>query len=400
MPPHWLRWTLVVGPMMLVLFAFQLKLTGRFDWGTALAFSATDALPWLVALPVVLWLGNRFPVEGKSLWRHLLLHIGLGLLFSVALPMGTLGLWRVLGLNDFTGPRLDRQMRMERQLQMEPGGMNPMDRRPPPDGQGPERMGPPGPPGRLGPPPIWRPATMRMPFHWLLYALVLTMLQGWRATSRVHARERRATELESLLVQARLTSLSRQLHPHFLFNTLNAIVEFVRSQPAMAEEMLVDLSELLRHALRAADRHVVPLVEELELLDRYLAIQRARFGTRLLIDRDIESQAMSAGVPVLLLQPLVENALEHGLDHSDVPVTVTLSARVDDGRLRLEVRDDAPLAQVPGAGEGIGLENIRQRLAALYGSDFEFTAGPTPSGGFVASFVLPERPGNIPHTNQ
>jgi len=243
---------------------------------------------------------------------------------------------------------------------------------------------------------LWRMALSRAPFHWPLYALVLTAVYGWRATQRGHVRERRAAELERMLTEARLTGLSRQLHPHFLFNTLNTIVEFVRSDPARAEEMLLDLSDLLRHALRAADRHVVPLAEELALLDLYLDIQRARFGPRLQIERRIEPEALAAGVPVLLLQPLVENALRHGLDESDVPVTVSLEARVQDERLRLAVRDDARGGPDGSAGEGIGLPNIRQRLIALYGDEFGFAAGPRRDGGFAVEFTLPVQPHNVP----
>lgn len=238
-------------------------------------------------------------------------------------------------------------------------------------------------------------AVTRAPFHFLLYALVLTGMQGWRATQRSHARERRAAELERMLAEARLTGLSRQLHPHFLFNTLNTIVEFVRSDPARAEEMVLDLSELLRHSLRAADRHVVPLAEELELLERYLDIQRARFGTRLRVERRIEAQALSAGVPVLLLQPLVENALQHGLDQTDAAVTVTIEASSRAGRLVLSVHDDAPAAAGGATGEGIGLANCRERLTALYGADFEFSAGPLGGGGFTVDFVLPFQPAGV-----
>jgi len=245
----------------------------------------------------------------------------------------------------------------------------------------------------------WRIAIVRAPVHWLLYALVLTSMQGWRATRRAHARERREGELERQLIEARLTGLTRQLHPHFLFNTLNAIVEYVRSDPALAEEMLLDLSELLRHALRASGRHVVPLAEELELLDRYLAIQRARFGGRLRVERRVAAQALAASVPVLLLQPLVENALVHGLDRSDVPMTLTIEAELEGERLRLSVRDDAPAAATEIPGEGIGLANTRQRLSTLYGDDFRFSAGVRPEGGFSVDFVLPSRPGNVSSGN-
>ncbi len=387
MPPHWPRWVLTLGPLVLALMAAQLWLSGHLDLATALVLAATDMLPWFVALPGVLWLANRFPFEGPARWRNGVLHLAAGLLLSAALPVAALGLMRT---NGDGGP--DGRLRGLPPM----AGME-MHPRPPPPDLGGNFDGPP-PPRMDGPPlrpALWRMAAVRMPFHWLLYGLVLAAMHGWRVTQRGHERERRAVELERLLTEARLTGLSRQLHPHFLFNTLNTVVEFVRSNPERAEEMLIDLSELLRHALRAADRHVVPLAEELELLERYLAIQRARFGERLRTERRIAPQAMAAGVPVLLLQPLVENALQHGLDESDVPVTVTIEAALSGERLQLAVRDDAPGATGETAGEGIGLANIRERLTALYGADFRFEAGRRSGGGFSVDFVLPFQPGGV-----
>ncbi|MFT3829005.1 MAG: histidine kinase [Opitutaceae bacterium] len=381
MPPHWLRWVLVFGPLILSLMILQLWLSGRFDLATAFRLASTDTLPWFAALPGVLWLANRFPFEDAARWRHAALHAVVGLVVAFLLPLAAFGLLRTTGIEPM------------------PGGGRPPPRleefRPPPQEGDPVWRGAPPPERGPRPPNLWRMALTRMPFHWLCYALVLTAMQGWRATRHNQERLRRTTELERQLAEARLTGLTRQLHPHFLFNTLNTIVEFVRSDPGRAEDMLLDLSELLRHALRASDRHVVPLAEELELLERYLEIQRARFGPRLRVEHRVAPQALAASVPVLLLQPLVENAVRHGLDESDAAVTITIEATLEDEKLRLAVRDDAPVATVGTAGEGIGLANTRQRLATLYGDDFAFSAGPRAGGGFAVDFVLPFQPGGV-----
>ncbi len=379
LPPHWLRWMVVFAPLILGLMTLLLWLSGRFDLATAFVFATIDLLPWFVALPGVLWLANRLPLEGTRRWRNLALHVGAALSCCILLSFSALALMRTAGVAPVRGLRPPPPGEREVVRAASPfRGPRP----PPPDG------------GRPAP-GLWRMAVARAPFHCLLYALVLPGMQGWRATRRGYARERRAAELERMLAEARLTGLARQLHPHFLFNTLNTIVEFVRSDPARAEEMVLDLSELLRHSLRAADRHVVPLAEELELLERYLDIQRARFGERLRVERRIEAQALAAGVPVLLLQPLVENALLHGLDQTDAAVTVTIAATARAGRLTLAVHDDAPATPGSTAGEGIGLANCRERLEALYGAAFEFSAGPRAGGGFAVDFVLPFQPAGV-----
>ncbi|HLP01857.1 MAG TPA: histidine kinase [Opitutaceae bacterium] len=381
MPPHWLRWVLVFGPLILALVILQLWLSGRFDLVTALVLASTDTLPWFVALPGVLWLANRFPFEDAARWRRAALHIMVSLAVAFLLPLAALGLMRATGVEPRPG-----------------GGRQPPSPEgflPPPEEDGQARRGPPPSEPGSRPPHLWRMAMTRMPLHWLFYALVLAAMQVWRATRQNQERLRRTAELERQLTEARLTGLTRQLHPHFLFNTLNMIVSFVRPDPVRAEEMLIDLSELLRHALRASDRHVVPLAEELELLDRYLGIQRARFGRRVRVEQSVAPQALAASVPVLLLQPLVENAVRHGLDESDAAVTITIEARLDGERLRLAVRDDAPGAGGGTSGEGIGLANTRQRLATLYGRDFEFGAGPRTGGGFAVDFVLPFQPSGV-----
>ena len=189
---------------------------------------------------------------------------------------------------------------------------------------------------------------------------------------RYREREAQALLLEARLAEARLQALSSQLHPHFLFNTLNAIAVILHRDPRAADAMLVGLADLLRATLRERHAHEIPLSEELALLDRYLEIMRHRYGARLTTEVKVADDAGELLVPPFVLQPLVENALEHGIGRRAGPGTVrVLAARAGD-RLRLEVADDgAGIARDCGAsddGDGIGLSTTRRRLEQLYGA--------------------------------
>jgi two-component system LytT family sensor kinase len=211
----------------------------------------------------------------------------------------------------------------------------------------------------------------------------------------LHARQRelRAAQLEANLARAQLQNLRLQLQPHFLFNALNTISATMYEDPATADEMLGALSDLLRSSLKTVRTDEVPLREELDLLDRYLAILRARFGERLAVSIEADPAAADALVPSLLLQPLVENAIRHGSAEKDGGGAVAVRARRDGPRLILEVEDDGPGdARRNGArSEGIGLAATAERLRILYGASQTFTAGDGPAGGFLARAVLPLR---------
>jgi hypothetical protein len=203
------------------------------------------------------------------------------------------------------------------------------------------------------------------------YASVAGVAHAVHFYRRYRERERRALFLESNLTQARLKSLQAQLHPHFLFNTLNAIATLLRRDPKAAEATLMSLSDLLRLALSRSDQQEIPLREELRFLERYVEIQRTRFGDRFCYRHEIEPEAMGCLVPTLVLQPLVENALQHGLEPSPDGGTVRVTARRRETKLVLEVEDDGvglKENETKGVlGGGIGLSNLRARLEALYG---------------------------------
>jgi two-component system LytT family sensor kinase len=178
--------------------------------------------------------------------------------------------------------------------------------------------------------------------------------------------DRKLEEQGRLLLEARLDALQRQINPHFLFNTLNSIASLVRSRPELAREMIVKLGNILRALLR--DREAfVPLGEELAFTDDYLDIEVVRFGEKLRVVKEIAEETLDVVVPSMVLQPLIENSIKHGLEPRIGGGTVTLRSRVVGERLVLEVEDDGVGMVVGGVAKGIGMRNVRERLMVLYG---------------------------------
>lgn len=205
-------------------------------------------------------------------------------------------------------------------------------------------------------------------------------------------RQRVATRL----VQAELDTLKLQLSPHFLFNALNSAVALIGSDRLAAERMVSELSDFLRLVLSGSMEHEVPLERELELLERYLRIQRVRFPDKLGVQFDISDEARRALVPSLLLQPLVENAIRHGISPRATPGHVWVSAHRNGESLGIEVIDDgvgpsARRSRERSRGTGLGLANTATRLIHLYGDRHEFEAGAREGGGFAVKLVLPFR---------
>jgi len=218
-------------------------------------------------------------------------------------------------------------------------------------------------------------------FNLVVYAMVVGVFYVWRAG-----------RLESQLARARLDALSARLRPHCLFNTLNTISTLVLEDPGSANRMIGRLSELLRQAFDRGDGSDVALDEELVLLGHYLAIQEQRFGDRVRVTLDLDPGLGRAMVPPLLLQPLVENAITHGLAGrpGDGAVAVQVLGRRSHDRLRLVVRDDGPGfgAEAARAG-GVGLAATRARLSARHGAGFTLVATNAPEGGAVVTIEIP-----------
>jgi LytS/YehU family sensor histidine kinase len=220
-----------------------------------------------------------------------------------------------------------------------------------------------------------------------VFVAVLMGVAAWRT-----ARERalREAELRGELARAQVQALERRLHPHFLFNALNTISSVMYDDVAGADRMIAGLSELLRQALRSGEAQVVSLAEELQLLERYLAIMRARFSDRLTFAVDVEEQARTAMVPPLLLQPLVENAIRHGANPASHRVNAALCVRREGQSLRVEIRDDGRgLAEGSDAKEGVGLSTTVRRLTALYGDAHTFSLQNMAEGGLRVTIELP-----------
>ena len=220
-------------------------------------------------------------------------------------------------------------------------------------------------------------------------------LKIWNAVRIEHKLE----EQSRLLLEARLDALQRQINPHFLFNTLNSIASLVRSQPDLAREMIVKLSNILRVLLRGRDAFV-PLREELDFTDDYLDIEVVRFGNKLRVVKEIAPDTLDIAVPSMLLQPLIENSIKHGLEPRISGGVITLRSRVADGQLLLEIEDDgvgiepgeptqAPLSGLLREGSGIGMRNVRERIQVLYGDEAHVEVVSRPGRGTRVSLRMP-----------
>jgi signal transduction histidine kinase len=209
--------------------------------------------------------------------------------------------------------------------------------------------------------------------------------EAWRAQALL------STRLSADLAGAKLDALQAQLNPHFLFNSLNSVVSLIASDPPAAQRMVVRLGDLLRSTLALSAEQEVSLRDELSLVEHYLDIEQVRFSDRLTIAWNIEDRTRALAVPTLVLQPVVENALVHGIARLTGAGVVTIEARVTDGRLELAVSDNGPGLSVPSKkrASGIGLRNLRERLARLYGEDSQLAMSDRPEGGCLVTVTLP-----------
>jgi len=225
--------------------------------------------------------------------------------------------------------------------------------------------------------------------YWLIVALVHAFDYHRKAREGMLV----AARLETALAQAQLEALKMQLHPHFLFNTLNAIGVLVRKHDMQgALRMLSGVGDLLRHALEHTGRQLIPLKQELDFLRRYLEIEQIRFCDRLDVRMDIAPEVLCAEVPNLLLQPLVENAIRHGIAPRAAAGRIEVSARRVGDALAIEVRDDGvglPPDFDAAACAGVGLRNVQARMAQLYPGAHRFAVQAAPAGGVIVRLEIP-----------
>jgi len=322
-----------IAPVILLIggliFTAQLVLSGMLSFSRAFLFTLPIWSPWLVFSPLVVWMTARFPVEKIGWKKYAMLH--LGALFLICAFN-----WNLMG-----------QMSLKAAEHLPSHIVLPMGGKPP-----------------LG---------ARVVLDVLTYSMLVSVCLAVNLSLQAKERERRALKAESYLTEARLSALRMQLQPHFLFNALNGISTLVHTNPAAADDMIANLSTLLRLSLDRMEEQEIPLRHELDFLRSYLDIEQVRYGNRLICDWDISPDTMTAFLPSLLLQPLVENAIRHGLSPLSRTVTVTVRSWIDEEMLHLQVSDDGAgyrenTTDVSGKSTHIGLNNTRARLAALYGN--------------------------------
>ena len=317
----------------------------------ALAF--ISAYLWALLTPIVFWLSARFLADRSHRVAGTVLLLFVGFLIAIALGM--------------TGDAVR-------------SALMPF----------PPRRG-----GRGGGPPgyFWLRPWYLNDFIIYLGVLAAGFARAYSIRYRVQREEslRVAAQLRAQLAEARLDALRMQLDPHFLFNTLHAISSLVERDPRGVRRMISRLSELLRHTIEGPSEQEISLHQELDLLRRYLEIMEVRFQGRLEITTDVQERALDALVPNLILQPIVENAIKHGVSKTEGVGRIALRGRIEGSQLVLSVENNGPLAESRSGGTGVGVRNTRARLSHLYGDDqsFELRAGDGSAPSTIAEIRLP-----------
>jgi two-component system, LytTR family, sensor kinase len=229
-----------------------------------------------------------------------------------------------------------------------------------------------------------------LPWSVFMYFAVLGSIYAFTYFTEAREREAQSARLAAQLAESRLGALRMQLNPHFLFNSLNAIGVLVRDQnTAAASRMLELLGDVLHSVLRSDARHEIPLSEEITFLEQYLAIEQVRFSDRLRVTWSIDDRLRSAAVPGFILQPLVENALRHGIAKRSDPGTIDVAARLDGETLVLSVTDNGPGVAADSDSGGVGLANTRERLRTMYGDAASLALDARSGGGTIATIRIP-----------
>lgn len=313
------------------------------EWVANFATMLADWYLWALFAPLVLWLGARISFTGRGWLRVVIPHLVLGV--AIAFVKVTARYWIGRAI-----PMLAQQ---------------------------------------------WPGILDTLPTNALVYWSILGAGYALEYYRRFRDRELRAAHLESRLARAQLDVLRMQLHPHFLFNTLHTISVLVREgDNETADRVIARLSELLRLSIDLEATNEVPLSRELEILSAYLDIQQTRFQERLRVSIDVDATARGGLVPTLILQPLVENSIRHGIGHRETGGCVSIVGRRVGDHLEMTIRDDGPgmvTSASTGSG-GVGLANTRARLEQLYGSDHRFEFRNDPAGGFSVLVGVPWRP--------
>ncbi|HEX3878121.1 MAG TPA: histidine kinase [Bryobacteraceae bacterium] len=326
-------------------------LSAGAGWRDALLLSLTLWWSWGIVTPLILWADRQIPVSRKQLARRVLAHLLPSLLLTSVYVYLLATIRAAVGISEWSS------LRGISLLTNALGGMF-----------------------------LW---------DWLVYWLILGAWQAYHYYGHYIAAELRLERLEKNFSEARLNALRMQLDPHFLFNALNTISSQLERDPKLARRMIEHLGDLLRLSLESKDRQEVPLAEEMAFLEHYLAIQKIRFGDHLRVETQIAPEVKYASVPCFFVQPLVENAIRHGISRRASGGTVIVSAQRDGNRLDIRVLDDGvglPAGWTLENSGGTGLSVTRQRVAGLYpDTETSFVVNRRASGGTEVQISLPLR---------
>lgn len=331
------------------IFALPSLSTGR--WEQTLRMSLAEWWSWGVMTPLIIALDRRLPFPGRQLGRRVSAHLVASLFFTLVY-LYVFTTWRAsMGVVPWSS---------------------------------------------LSPKQIFNFSNLGwFLWSWLICCLIVGGLQAYQYYERYVSSELRLERLEHSYSEARLNALRMQLDPHFLFNALNTISSHVERDPKLTRRMIEHLGDLLRMTLESKDRQEVPLTEEIAFLEHYLEIQKIRFGDQLRVVMDIAPGVRYASVPAMVIQPLVENAIRHGISRRAAGGTVTVSAAADEERLEIRVMDDGvglPIGWSLEDSQGLGLSITRQRIAGLHPNGASrFVVRNRAEGGTLVEVSLPLR---------
>ncbi|MGE0886706.1 MAG: sensor histidine kinase [Blastocatellales bacterium] len=367
MPARWLlRWLAMFGLLAFVGLAFSIatyvsNLSGErpLTVFSALVLQLMHFLIWAAMCPAFIWLDQRVRAVERRWWQIIVFHVLAGIVFSV-IQIAIFGwlFWTLLDLTVFNYSSL-------REL-------------------------------------YWSVAPARIVLGIVIYKIIVTTNYALDYYDKYNAEKHRTALLEAYLAQSQLQALKMQLQPHFLFNTLNSISSLVLDEPKAAVQMIARLGDFLRLTIENNGTQEVSLERELEFLKCYLEIQQVRFRDRLKVKIEIEPQALDARVPNLILQPIVENAIKHGIALQAAAGQIQIKAGFEDDKLKVQVSNDGPCRNGNGhqkknrihstalaTGQGVGIANTRERLRQLYQDQFQLELTTFDEGGAVCVMEIP-----------
>ena len=333
------HWSVVVAAATL-LAVFSTLMAWRFtvslghevkSWRSLIILNTSYWYLWALFTPAIIWLSQHFRLERQGLWRALVVHVPSVILFSLTHILAMSGVQWWFARTD------GRSFAWWSEAQ--------------------------------------RSALLNFDWEMMTYWTIVGLSHAVLYYRESKDRALRTAQLETRLVSAQLKTLQQQLQPHFLFNTLHAISALMHRDVEAADQTLMRLSDLLRLTLENIGQQEIPLQAELDFLSKYLQIEQTRFADRLVVRFDIQPESLDTLVPNLILQPLVENAIKHGVAKKSGPGHIDISARREGGKLRMEVRDDGVgLSEdaLTALQKGIGVSTTRARLQHLFGADYRF----------------------------